>query len=135
MKSYLIINEDQIISVNHVENPIRSKIFVRPLGNTYSKLDIILNVDEYVKVRDFFGIDRDMIKKEFSLVNIFDNDQISLVKYYGSYIKEIAVPQQSQSYDVEISSDYHEVFYEDLDDLKSLFKSWERERKINQLGI
>jgi len=134
MKSYLIINEDQIISVNHVDNPIRSKMAnsFRPLGNTYSELNIILNVDEYVKIRDFFGTDR---KKEFSLVNIYDDDQISLVKYYGSYIKEIAIPHNFESIDVEINSDYHEVFYENLDDLKYLFKSWERERKINQLGI
>lgn len=143
MKSYLIIdnNEDQIISVNHVDNPIRSKMAnsVRPLGNTYSELNIILHIDEYVKIRDFFGINNVEFfgKKihELSLVNILENDQISLVKYYGSVIREIAMSHNFDSVDVEINSDYHEVYYDDLDDLKSLFKSWERERKINQLGI
>ena len=45
------------------------------------------------------------------------------------------ISADSEIVDLELNSDYHEIHYDNNDELKSLFKSREREVRLNQLGI
>ena len=62
-------------------------------------------------------------------------DKLICVNYYGSFITEVTTTAESDLVDIELRADYHEVNYDDNEELKALFKSWERELKLNQLGI
>ncbi len=136
MKVYLILDDsqDNIIPIEWIENlPMsRSNHTIKPLGDTQSLLNMTLRWNNYKYLRDRYSTSW---KKGLSIVTINDNDKLIYVNYYGSFITEVTTTAESEMVDVEIRADYHEVHYDDNDELKSLFKSWERELKLNQLGI
>jgi hypothetical protein len=81
---------------------------------------------------------RDELSKSWKrslAVAIIDNDKLTLVNYYGSFVSELTTTDNWEIVDLELHSDYHEIHYDNNDELKSLFKSWEREVRLNQLGI
>ncbi len=135
MKSYLILddNKDVIIPIEWVENTFSSKTaqIIKPLGDTRSILNISIKWNYYQYLRDEFN---KSWKRSLALA-ILDNDKLTIVRYYGSFVTELTTTEYSEIVDLELQSDYHEINYDDNDELKSLFKSWEREVKLNQLGI
>jgi hypothetical protein len=135
MKPYLILddNKDIIIPLEFVENTFTSKTaqIIKPLGDTRSMLNISMKWNHYKYLRDEFN---KSWKRSLALV-IIDNDRVVVVRYYGSFVVELTTTEDSDIVDLELQSDYHEINYDDNDELKSLFKSWEREVKLNQLGI
>lgn len=135
MKSYLILddNKDVIIPIEWVENTFNLKTaqIIKPLGDTRSILNISIKWIYYQYLRDEFN---KSWKRSLALA-ILNNDKLTIVRYYGSFVTELTTTEDSEIVDLEMQSDYHEVNYDDNDELKSLFKSWEREVKLNQLGI
>ena len=135
MKSYLILdnNKDIIIPLEWIENTFNSKMakIIKPLGDTRSILNISMKWKHYKYLRDEFS----KSWKRSLAVSIIDNDELILVNYYGSFISELTTTDNSEIVDLEIHSDYHEIHYENNGELKTLFKSWEREVRLNQLGI
>jgi len=135
IKPYLILddNKDVIIPIEWVENTFSSKTaqIIKPLGDTRSILNISIKWNYYQYLRDEFN---KSWKRSLALA-ILDNDKLTIVRYYGSFVTELTTTEYSEIVDLELQSDYHEINYDDNDELKSLFKSWEREVKLNQLGI
>jgi len=140
---YLIINnndgfpiEDKnlIIYVNQLNTEIYKKYFnIKPLGDTCSELEIVLENKEYIKIQHLLQFSPlSTQKKQLSLV-IYENNEITLIKYYGSYIRSINI--NDDFVNLNILSDFHELHNDGLDDLKLLFKSFERDKILNQLGI
>lgn len=142
IKPYLILddNRDVIIPLEWVENTFSSKTtkIIKPLGDTRSILNITMKLNYYKHLRDEFNTYSSPIgeswKRSLALV-IIDNDKVIVVRYYGTFVVELTTTEDSDIVDLELQSDYHEINYDDNDDLKSLLKSWEREVKLNQLGI
>jgi hypothetical protein len=136
MRVYLILddNQDNIIPIEWIENlPMsRSNHTIKPLGDTQSLLNMTLKWNNYKYLRDRYNTSW---KKGLSVVTINDDDKLIYVNYYGSFINEITTSSESEMVDVELRADYHEVHYDNDDELKALFKSWERDIKLNQLGI
>jgi hypothetical protein len=135
MKAYLILddNKDVIIPLESIENTFSSKMaqIIKPLGDTRSILNISMEWNYYKYLRDEFS----KSWKRSLAVAIIDNDKLTLVNYYGSFVSELTTTADSEIVDLELHSDYHEIHYDSNDELKSLFKSWEREVRLNQLGI
>ena len=135
IKPYLILddNKDFIIPLDWVENTFSSKTaqIIKPLGDTRSILKMSMKWTYYQYLRDEFN---KSWKRSLALV-IIDQDKVIVVRYYGSFVTELATTEDSEMVDLELQSDYHEINYDDNDELKSLVKSWEREVKLNQLGI
>jgi len=72
--------------------------------------------------------------------NTFSSKTAQIIKPLGDTRSILNISMKWNYYqylrvDLELQSDYHEINYDDNDELKSLFKSWEREVKLNQLGI
>jgi hypothetical protein len=136
MRVYLILDDsqDNIIPIEWIENlPMsRSNHTIKPLGDTQSLLNISLKWNNYKYLRDRYNTSW---KKGLSVVTINDDDKLIYVNYYRSFINEVTTTAESEMVDVELRADYHEVHYDDNNELKALFKSWERELKLNQLGI
>ena len=136
MRVYLILddNQDNIIPIEWIENlPMsRSNHAIKPLGDTQSLLNMTLKWNNYKYLRDRYNTSW---KKGLSVVTINDDDKLIYVNYYRSFINEVTTTAESEMVDVELRADYHEVHYDDNNELKALFKSWERELKLNQLGI
>ena len=135
MKAYLILddNKDFIIPLEWIENTFSSKTaqIIKPLGDTRSILNVSMEWNYYKYLRDEFS----KSWKRSLAVAIIDNDKLTLVNYYGSFLSELTTTEDSEIVDLELNSDYHEIHYDNNDELKSLFKSWEREVRLNQLGI
>jgi hypothetical protein len=135
MKAYLILddNKDFIIPLESIENTFSSKTaqIIKPLGDTRSILNVSMEWNYYKYLKDEFS----KSWKRSLAVAIIDNDKLTLVNYYGSFISELTTTADSEIVDLELNSDYHEIHYDNNDELKSLFKSWEREVRLNQLGI
>jgi hypothetical protein len=142
MRVYLILddNQDNIIPIEWIKNLPMSRSnhtsyyldTIKPLGDTQSLLNITLKCNNYKYLRDRYNTSW---KKGLSVVTINDDDKLIYVNYYRSFINEVTTTVESEMVDVEIRADYHEVHYDDNEELKALFKSWERELKLNQLGI
>ncbi len=136
MRVYLILDDsqDNIIPIEWIENlPMsRSNHTIKPLGDTQSLLNITLKWNNYKYLRDRYNTSW---KKGLSVVTINDDDKLIYVNYYRSFINEVTTTAESEMVDVDLRADYHEVHYDDNNELKALFKSWERELKLNQLGI
>jgi len=135
MKAYIILddNKDFIIPLEWIENTFSSKMAqtIKPLGDTRSILNVSMEWNYYKYLRDEFS----KSWKRSLAVAIIDNDKLTLVNYYGSFISELTTTDYSEIVNLELNSDYHEIHYDNNDELKSLFKSWEREVRLNQLGI
>jgi hypothetical protein len=68
-------------------------------------------------------------------IAVINGDNITTIQYYGSKLTSTQILEEDcDVISVELLSDYHEINHEN-DELKSLFLSWERETKLNQLGI
>ena len=134
MKSYLILDDDQdnIIPIMSVDNlPMTKSVAIKPLGDTQSLLNLTLKWNDYRYLRDSYNTSW---KRALSIASL-SNDKLICVNYYGSFITEVTTTAESDLVDIELRADYHEVHYDDNEELKALFKSWERELKLNQLGI
>jgi hypothetical protein len=134
MKSYLIIDytEDNIIPLYSWGNILNNKISLKfkPLGDTLSFLNISLNFEKLSEFKNKFNTSWN---KSLCIVNTNGNDFIC-VQYYNSKIIEERINLNLGIADIEIHSDYHEVRPED-EKFKMIFKSWELQYKLNQLGI
>jgi hypothetical protein len=135
MKSYLILDDskDVIIPLDWIENTfsIKTAQIIKPLGDTRSILKVSMKLDHYQYLRDEYN---KSWKRSLALA-ILDNDKLTIVRYYGSFITDLTTTEHSEMVNLTLQSDYHEINYDDNDELKSLFKSLEREVKLNQLGI
>lgn len=135
MKSYLILDDskDVIIPLDLIENTFSLKTaqIIKPLGDTRSILKVSMKLDYYQYLRDEYN---KSWKRSLALA-ILDSDKLTIVRYYGSFITDLTTTEHSEMISLTIQSDYHEINYDDNDELKSLFKSLEREVKLNQLGI
>ena len=135
MKAYIILDDNKniIIPLESVETNFSSKMaqIIKPLGDTRSILNISMEWNYYKYLRDEFS----KSWKRSLAVAIIDNDKLTLVNYYGSFVSELTTTADSEIVDLELNSDYHEINYDNNDELKYLFKSWEREVRLNQLGI
>jgi len=143
MKVYLILNnenENNIIPVESVENIPFTKTSIKPLGDTQSLLSITFKLKHYLSFIEQYGeVDFQnflaISKKNLSLVVIMEDEKLIFINYYGSFLSEITTSIESEFVDVEIRADYHEVNNDDDKNLLSLFKAFEREQKLNELGI
>lgn len=135
MKSYLILDDskDVIIPLDLVETTfsLETAQIIKPLGDTKSILKVSMKLDYYQYLKDEYN---KSWKRSLALV-ILDSDKLTIVRYYGSFITDLTTLEYSQMVNLTLQSDYHEINYDDNDELKSLFKSLEREVKLNQLGI
>jgi hypothetical protein len=135
MKAYIILDDNKniIIPLESVETNFSSKMaqIIKPLGDTRSILNISMEWNYYKYLRDEFS----KSWKRSLAVAIIDNDKLTLVNYYGSFVSELTTTADSEIVDLELNSDYHEINCDNNDELKYLFKSWEREVRLNQLGI
>jgi hypothetical protein len=136
MRPYLILddNQDNIIPIECLDTVITSKMAttIKPLGDTQSLLNMTLKWNNYRYLRDSYNTSW---KKSLSIVLINDDDTLTSVNYYGTFVTEVTTTAESDLVDIELRADYHEVNYDDSGEIRSLFKAWERELKLNQLGI
>jgi hypothetical protein len=147
MKVYLILNNDNnnIIQVDSVEYIPKSNVNIRPLGDTQSLLSLTFNLKNYLEFREQYDGNKEISfenlvpsgiwKKDLSVVVIMEDDKLIFINYYGSFLSEITTSIESEFVDVEIRADYHEVNSDYDKNLLSLFKAFEREQKLNELGI
>lgn len=136
MRPYLILDDsqDNIIPIECLDTVITSKMVatIRPLGDTQSLLNMTLKWNNYQYLKDKYNTSW---KKSLSIVLIGDDDKLTSVNYYRTFISEVTTTDESDLVDIELRADYHEVNYDDTGEIRSLFKAWERELKLNQLGI
>jgi hypothetical protein len=136
MNFLMIKDTDLIIKLIKLDGSIfrsQTTMSVRPLGDTYSKINIEISCDDFNSIKKLtYDLPEILYEKADIVVLKSDDGIVDGFYFYGARFSEISFNDDNVK--LEIISDYHE-YHKDVEEFKSIIVSLNRDFKLNELGI
>ncbi len=140
MNFLMIKDTDLIIKLIKLEGSVfnlPTTMSVRPLGDTYSEINIEISPDDFNNIKNLTYDLSELLYKKLNIVVLkSDEGIVDGFYFYGARISEMNLTSSLNDDNVrlEIISDYHE-YHKDVEEFKSIIVSLNRDFKLNELGI